>query len=609
MTGTRDTQTAHGIFLGAAAGDALGWPQEARGGLIGGQKERDRAAPQLEFRSWGRHAGSYSRYAQRYRDPVQAGEYSDDTQLLLATARSCLAGEKWWERLTGAELPAWPLYQRGGGRAVLTAASLWAAGRQPWRNDRTARSREVMERYRGAGANGVAMRIAPHVLWARDSADLISRVVRDGITTHGHPRALVGALVYAFALAHAASSPETTHGYGESIEAASGGLIDADRVLPLLPRDWGSPGEIEEFSVTWAETNKETSQLLALIADSLRRGAMSNPEETLERLGCTDPKVNGSGIISAVAAVYLASRYAARPQDGLLSAAFLRNGDTDTLAALTAAVLGALHGTHWLGNLASGVQDAGYISQLAARTAARVPDPPPWPTSSPRQLRRTLTTALNSRRGTDGEFPDGRYYHVDQAAVLEGTRILRAWLHLADGQTVLVDLPAEQRPTAPADTKLPRDGIAPRERVPEQNGGADTKTAGRETPAADEASQAHRVPASAQSSRRPSASVTLATRSLSRSASFYAQLTGRDIPVRGDTAEITPWLLLHQHATDTPIDALSVMVSITVDDISAAKRRLGIGTATDSRPNATTEVRDPDGRVVRISQHPASPGL
>lgn len=40
---------------------------------------------------------------------------------------------------------------------------------------------------------------------------------------------------------------------------------------------------------------------------------MSNPETTLERLGCTDPKINGAGTVCAAAAIYLASRFAARP--------------------------------------------------------------------------------------------------------------------------------------------------------------------------------------------------------------------------------------------------------------------------------------------------------
>jgi len=602
MTGTSDAmmRTARGIFLGAAVGDALGWPQEIRGGLVGGQKERDRATPRPEFRGWTRHAGHYSN---RYQDPVRSGEYSDDTQLLLATARSCLAGERWWERLTEVELPTWPLYQRGGGGAVLTAAASWAEGRPPWRSDGTARAQAVEKRYRGAGANGVAMRIAPHVLWADGPDDLIRRIVRDGITTHGHPRALVGALLYAFALFHAVSS-RGTHGFGDSVEAAAAGLIDADRVLPGLPPDWGTAHDLEVFAVTWQETNKETSQLLALIADSLHRGAMSNPDATLERLGCADPKINGAGTVCAAAAIYLASRFAARPQDGLLSAAFLRKADTDTLASLTAAILGALHDTHWLGSLAVGVQDAGYIAGLAERTAARVTDPPPWPTRRPHTLRRTLTNVLRHRRDTHGEFPDGRQYRLDDVAALHDGRVLRARLRLDDGQTVLVDLHID--PTA-GSSRESNDHREQPSRQPRPASGQRSNE--RELATTDNESTTPTPPTAPTAAAQPSqreASVILATRSLARSAAFYAQLTGRDIPVRAGTAEITPELLLHQSAADTLVDASSVIVHITVDNIPAATRRLGLDTTTADGRTATIEVRDPDGRIIRISQRPTS---
>ena len=599
MTSTTDamSRTARGVFLGAAVGDALGWPQEVRGGLVGGQKERDRATPRPEFRNWTRHAGHYSR---RYRDPVRVGEYSDDTQLLLVTARSCLAGERWWERLTEVELPTWPLYQRGGGGAVLAAAASWDDGRPPWRGDGPARVQAVEKRYRGAGANGVAMRIAPHVFWADTSDDLVQRIVRDGITTHGHPRALVGALVYAFALRHAATS-RTTHGFGDSVEAAAAGLVDVDRVLPVLPPNWGSAKDLELFAVTWNDTNKETSQLLAFIADSLHRGAMSNPEATLERLGCADPKINGAGTVSAAAAIYLASRFAARPQGGLLSAAFLRKADTDTLASLTGAILGALHDTHWLGNLAAEVQDADYIASLADRSATHVTDPPQWPTRRPNALRRALNDAVLSRRDIHGEFPDGRQYRLDDLAALHDGRVLRARLRLDDGQTALVDLLADT-------TAEPSGGM--REQPPRRPQSRSGQPSDKSEPATTDNESATRSPLAAPSAKtdpaQREADVMLATHSIARSAAFYAQLTGRDIPVRAGTAEVTPGLLLHQSAAGRLIDGSSVTLHITVDSLPQATRRLGLDTAATSSPTATIEVRDPDGRIVRISQRSPS---
>jgi hypothetical protein len=443
------------------------------------------------------------------------------------------------------------------------------------------------------------MRIAPHVLWADGPDDLIRRVVRDGIATHGHPRALVGALAYAFALSHAATS-RATHGFGDSVEAAAVGLIDADRILPALPHDWGTAHDLEVFAATWQETNKETAQLLALVSDSLQRGAMSNPDSTLERLGCADPKINGAGTVSAAAAIYLASRFAARPQDGLVSAAFLRKADTDTLASLTAAILGALHDTQWLGSLANNIQDAPYIMGLAERSVGRVIDPLPWPTRHPRTLRRTLADALLHREAR-GEFPDGRQYLLEDMTDLQDGHVMRARLRLDDGQAVFVDLHAGPV-TAPGrevhehcEQPSGGQGHAPRrlgdERKPATNNGTDSADITPKTPARP---------------FRAGASVVLATHNLTKSAAFYAQLTGREISVHGDTAEIAPGLTLHRFAADAVIDGSSVIVQIVVDNLPATKRRLGLDRNALDGPTGAIEVRDLDGRVVRVSQRPTN---
>ncbi|MFB9415536.1 ADP-ribosylglycohydrolase family protein [Dactylosporangium matsuzakiense] len=580
-------QAATGIFLAAAAGDALGWPQEARGGLVGGQKERDGAKPQMTFRSWIRHAGHYSG---RYRDPVQPGEYSDDTQLLLATARACLAGDHWWQRLTEAELPTWPLYQRGGGGAVLRAAAAWASGRPPWESGSSARAQDAVARYRNAGANGIAMRIAPHVLRADTSHALIRRVVRDGITTHGHPRALVGALVYAFALGHAAQA-QATHGFGDSIQAAANGLIDADQILPELPTGWATDSELDRFVGAWHDTNKETQQLLEIITDSLHQGAMSNPETTLERLGCTDPKVNGSGTVTATAAIYLASRFAARPQNGLLTAAFLRKADTDTLASMTSAMLGALHGIDWLGDLAVTVQDAAYLTKVAEHSHARTVAADQWPDPPSRHqrdgLKRTLLTASASEGSAKPhEFPDGRSFRIADLETVNN-QILRARLQLSDGQTVLIDTPLPDTPPP-----LVRAGS----RSPKLNDDAGEQTA----------SALGTTAALANEDVTPEAAVILAARSLTRSAAFYARLTGRDISVRSGTARISPGLLLRQQSANTPMDTTSVSLQFTVGLLADVARRLGLGKEHSSRnPREVLEVKDPDGRTVRISQRGA----
>jgi ADP-ribosylglycohydrolase len=360
-----------GALLGVAVGDALGWPQENRSRIVGGKAARD-AEPTPKFRNWMRTGGT--RYAS-YEDPVRAGEYSDDTQLTMAVARACMRGAKWERWLTAVELPQWTLYQRGGGGAVLRAARAWSRGHPPWQAG-TASESTARKMYFDAGGNGVAMRIAPHAVVTAASDDkfeLALRVIQDGLTTHGHPRALLGALIHAEALRYALRRAGTLE-YGELLDQ----LID--------DQSWRDPRLIDATSPAWQEENlaaaasqpaahvwevwdatiHEVLDALLLAKRALGRGALANDHETLEALGCLDSRRSGAGTVAAVAALYVASRSATRPISGLLRTAFLRGADTDTIASMTAALLGALHGTAWLGQLGRDVQDGDYLRDLAA---------------------------------------------------------------------------------------------------------------------------------------------------------------------------------------------------------------------------------------------------
>lgn len=100
---------------------------------------------------------------------------------------------------TRRELPTWLLYERGGGRATKRAVEKWLAGREPWSpNEKTDR-----ENYFEAGGNGVAMRILPHCLLGVAEAEfgnVVKNIITNGVCTHGHPRSLVGALAYGYAV-------------------------------------------------------------------------------------------------------------------------------------------------------------------------------------------------------------------------------------------------------------------------------------------------------------------------------------------------------------------------------------------------------------------------
>lgn len=99
-----------------------------------------------------------------------------------------------------------------------------------------------------------------------------------------------------------------------------------------------------QYDDSWQNTIKEMLQLLELCQEGMKQGALSIQREVLTKLGCFDKSIKGAGTVSAAAAIFLASRFAANPFHGLLEAGFAPSADTDTLASMTGGILGAIAG-------------------------------------------------------------------------------------------------------------------------------------------------------------------------------------------------------------------------------------------------------------------------
>ena len=321
-------ERAVGSFLAAAIGDALGWPYEGRARKSQSNAHAGSTRHSAEMENWTR-SGSRS---QPYREPIGAGNYSDDTQLLLSTARSILLGHDWWEHFAFVELPFWLSYERGGGGATKRAAQAWIAGKAPWE------SNQHRAKYFEAGGNGVAMRILPHLLEAdssKDACGIAREIVANGLCTHGHPRALVGALLHGMALWLSLQQEEMLE-FGALTRAVSQGFPEWAK-LTDVPTQWRrafSDSEFRDYRADWDKTVGESMALIQMAEDALRLGPLSAGPETLHKMGALNPKTNGSGTITAAAALFLASRYAATPLQGLLVAATSIGADTDTIASM-----------------------------------------------------------------------------------------------------------------------------------------------------------------------------------------------------------------------------------------------------------------------------------
>jgi len=356
------TDKAIGAMLGAACGDALGWPNER---IRRSNSKKQQQSLLHEFKQWPRRAGG--RFYP-HEEIIEAGEYSDDTQLILCMSRSLQQGARWWHHWTQIELPFWPLYERGGGGATKRAAAAWQVGNSPWAASRNPRE---IKKYFDAGGNGVAMRVLPHVLHLSNSQTfmpLAKNIMLDGITTHGHPRALVGALAYGYALWKSLRQ-ESVLEYGEIADSLITNIKEWSKLpdISLQHGAWLQSADhfLLDYHKIWEATIGEMESSLSICKNELEKGELAIDEEALRNLHCFDRKINGAGTITAVAAVYLASRYAPDPIHGLVRAAFSIGADTDTIASMAGGLLGTINGSTWLLPIKNKVQDSKYLVKIA----------------------------------------------------------------------------------------------------------------------------------------------------------------------------------------------------------------------------------------------------
>lgn len=561
---------AEGAFLAAAIGDALGWPVELRGNRVGGMRG---LVPKPEFVEWQRREGS--RYAPHER-PIPAGTYSDDTQLLLAVARSLQRGPDWWTHLTRTELPLWLVYELGGGGATRLAARAWNSGHAPWGADARPGDRE---RYFSAGGNGVVMRILPHAIaGAEDSTyeNVRARIAADAIVTHGHPRALVGAQAIGYALWQALRwNGRVAFGalLAMVVENRSewAATPDFQRVAP----DWDEARNVfgRDYDRVWSLTVEEMTGLLMAAAQALGRGSVATVEATLDELGAFGDE-GGAGTRTAAAALYLASRYLTDPRAGLLAGAFARGSDTDTLACVTGALLGALAGREWIGPWGDGLLDQTYVVAMASATDRQTPMQPgrPWDAS----VRRAFNAHLAGLQAGDAlhlpVFGNARVERIEDPHTKARKDIRIWWLSTQVGQTLAisrtVDAPAPWLRDAGAGRQMSRE-------------------------AARQAAQPvhHR-------DEEPIVWHRLGVADLERSVDFYTRFLRLKLIRRSDDrATVAPNLLLEQ-AGDT--DETPAQLALTRDEANAGDHRLLIYVDLVSLERYRDRLHDAGGGAPRL---------
>lgn len=439
-------------MLWAGWADAVGFISE----LVDerGLRRRLNGSPLHDAVEWTRRVGG--RFGANANLP--AGTYSDDTQLRLATSRAISARGFDVAAFAKVELTVWPSYALGGGRASKSAASSLARQGTSW-------STNFYEGWHSAGGNGVAMRIQPHVWSSPDlrNDSLLLDVIRNGVVTHGHPRALVGAVVHALALAFALEEGRVPAAaeFSSLLDRTQTavGYFDVDHEIAQYWKPRWEQVAGKPFEEAWTDAVLECRQLFMLAESS------SSLEMLVDRLELRDPEVRGSGTATAVAAVVISSMHQSSARETILSVVGLLGTDTDTIGTMVGAIIGAATGEQPPDN----VQDRKYMRDEAdrlfrvatGRFAASFPYPDPLYWTPPRSQLEVVGN-VDGRAAIAGlgkiSFV-GEVYYANEAQWCWGETEFGPSM-LIKRRPELVDLPTGSRPRLGAlvhrETTLPR---------------------------------------------------------------------------------------------------------------------------------------------------------
>jgi ADP-ribosylglycohydrolase len=197
-----------GSLLGLAIGDALGMPVEgARASFIRNQLGRVRDFMDAPWRM------------------LKAGQWTDDTKMMLCHARSITCCGRFDAEDTAREFIAWLESNdwRGIGGATYESIQRLTSGVSPLESG--------MKGEMAAG-NGAAMRIAPVALFDCLDLEMLREDCRAAaVITHDNPDAVAGAQSVAYAVARAVRGDLVTHDLIADTAAFIGAGAVADRLL------------------------------------------------------------------------------------------------------------------------------------------------------------------------------------------------------------------------------------------------------------------------------------------------------------------------------------------------------------------------------------------
>jgi ADP-ribosylglycohydrolase len=345
--------------LWAAYGDALGFITELAD--LNMVSKRAGVTKVVELLDWKRKIGGmYGPLVD-----LSAGTYSDDTQLRLATSRSINFNYYFSiNAFSKIELPIWSAYALGAGIGSKIAASSLAKRNVAWYNN----FYEGKSQYINSGGNGAVMRIQPHI-WAcrtpENPESFLSDVIKNSLTTHGHPRAIAGSVFHALSLSHAIAAERIPN--IEDAKVFNQWIKEIPRIIrqdinlstvwvPMFESQFGMG--LEE---AYEEVYKEMSELIDSVS-KWNKGKNKSYRGLVDILDLKNVQIRGSGTLTAVAAM-AASLIEEDLITLLVSMVNALGTDTDSIATM----VGAIRGIFDESPPPQDVQDQPYIISDAQR--------------------------------------------------------------------------------------------------------------------------------------------------------------------------------------------------------------------------------------------------
>ena len=331
-----------GAFIGGAIGDALGFPHE----MLNKYKGMKGFFPWKMVRS--------NKYITKHID-IKPGTYSDDTQLMLAVARS-INEDGFDKKHFVFELKEWLSYELGGGKATKKAARNINYNNDEFLN--------FYEGYTKAGGNGTVMRILPHIVSSDNYSQILKNSLEDTLITHGSPVAVLGEVYFSSFLYQLFNGEEPIKAHKQAENKA----MDFN-LVPHVSNNWlkkckstnGEPYEKEE------ERIKKQLQQKSLLLNSFLELSKTD-KDYYTAIGATG-MYKGSAINSTLAAVYtLIKHFNESFLETISIPCYMGNADTDTVGLLTGIIKGYCEGIKNIPDeLLENIQDKKYILKVAKK--------------------------------------------------------------------------------------------------------------------------------------------------------------------------------------------------------------------------------------------------